>query len=75
VLLGHPQPVVKPVDDDDALCAEQDRSPGCHLPDGPAAPHSDYISGLDVAHVRAHPPGRRGVGGEERGLIVERLRH
>ncbi|GLZ40569.1 hypothetical protein Acsp05_41930 [Actinokineospora sp. NBRC 105648] len=49
---------------------------GSDLPDATGTPHRHDVTRLDATQVRAHPPGRAGVGGEDRGeVVLDRLRH
>ncbi len=61
--------LVEPVDDDDALGAEQLRARGCELSDRAGAPDRDDLAAGDVAHLSARVAGREDVRQEQDALV------
>ena len=68
-VLRHPQPVLEPVDGDDALRTQQERALDGKQADRTAAPHRNRVAGLDVAHLGAHIAGGQDVR-QEQDLLV-----
>ena len=71
----HPQPVREPIDRDDLLGAHQACARNREQADRSTAPHRDDLTGLDVAHLRAHVGRREDVGQEQHLLVRQRRRH
>jgi hypothetical protein len=72
---GGREPVGEPVDHDDAFGAEHLRGPGRHLAHPAGSPDRDHLAAGQAAEVGGHPPGRHGVGGEDRGRVRHALGH
>src|ERR1043165_5391157 len=73
--LRHRQPLGKPVDADNLLCAEQYRAADRHLSNRTAAPYRDRIARLDVALHGGLPARRENIAEEQQLLVRDAVRH